>query len=279
MESGCTRSIRAGPLSGGVDCGDPAKGDALDAQAIARLLREEGQSLPLVQAETVVCASLQLWSRLRDDVVLDMTRLRNRLHALLLLCDPEYKHVVRSLRSRIGIQAARTYTAPGNGQLDRVSEQAVRQVAEQIALLMDQERELRTNIESTIREHFVPLLEIAGVQPIVAAGLIAELGMPRPGFGVPQIAIVAGVAPVEASSAGGVKDRLSRGGNRHLNMLLYLIALAQERRYAPAQAYMARRQQEGRTPREARRALMRHLVRRICHQWQACWSGGASLAT
>ena len=257
----------------------PGKSDVLDAQAVARLLREEGESLPLVQAETVATASLQLWSRLRDDLVSDMTRLRNRLHALLLLCDPEYKHVIRSLRSRTGIQAARSYTAPGAGQLDRVRELAVRQVAEQIALLMDQERELRTNIESSLRQHFLPLLEIAGVQSIVAAGLIAELGMPRPGFGVPQLAVLAGAAPVEASSAGGVKHRLSRGGNRRLNMLLYLIALAQERAYPPAQAYMARRQQEGRTPREARRALKRHLVRRIWHQWQACWSGSAALAT
>ena len=240
---------------------------------------KRGESLPLVQAETVASASLQLWSRLRDDLVLDMTRLRNRLHALLLLCDPEYKHVIRSLRSRIGIQAARRYTAPGAGQLDRVREQAVRQVAEQIALLMDQERELRTNIELMVREHFYPLLEIDGVQPIVAAGLIAELGLPRPGVGVPQIAVLAGVAPVEASSAGAIKHRLSRGGNRHLNMLLYLIALAQERAYAPAQVYMARRQQEGRTAREARRALKRHLVRRIWHQWQACWPTASPAAS
>jgi transposase len=115
----------------------PGKNDVLDAQAVARLLREEGDSLPLVQAETVTSASLQLWSRLRDDLVLDMTRLRNRLHALLLLCDPEYKHVIRSLRSRIGIQAAGTYTAPGPGQFDRVRELAVRQVGEQIALIVD----------------------------------------------------------------------------------------------------------------------------------------------
>ena len=129
-----------------------------------------------------------------------------------------------------------------------------------------------------VREHFLPLLEIDGVQPIVAAGLIAELGLPRAGFGVPQIAVLAGVAPVEASSAGATKHRLSRGGNRHLNMLLYLIALAQERAYAPAQVYMARRQQEGRTAREARRALKRHLVRRIWHQWQACWPTAARIA-
>ena len=87
---------------------------------------------------------------------------------------------------------------------------------------------------------------------------------------------LAGVAPIEASSAGDVRHRLSRRGNRRLNMLLYLIALAQQRSYAPAQAYMARRQQEGRTPREARRALKRHLVRRIWHQWQACWPGASA---
>ena len=253
----------------------PGKIDALDAQAVARLLREEGDSLPLVQAEDPLVASLQLWSRLREDLVLDMTRLRNRLHALLLLCDPEYRQVIRSLRSRRGVQAARTYTAPGTGQLERVREQAVRQVAEQIMLLMDQERELRASIEVGVREHFVPLLSIEGVQPIVAAGLIAELGMPRPGFGVPQIAALAGVAPIEASSAGEVRHRLSRRCNRRLNMLLYLIALAQQRSYAPAQAYMARRQQEGRTPREARRALKRHLVRRVWQQWQACWPGAS----
>jgi hypothetical protein len=38
----------------------PGTSDVLDAQAGARLLREEGESLPLVQAQTVPTASLQL---------------------------------------------------------------------------------------------------------------------------------------------------------------------------------------------------------------------------
>jgi Transposase IS116/IS110/IS902 family len=69
--------------------------------------------------------------------------------------------------------------------------------------------------------------------------------MPRPGFGVSQIVVLAGVAPIDASSAGEVRHRLSGRGNRRLNMLVYLIALAQQRSYAPAQAHMARRQHEG----------------------------------
>jgi hypothetical protein len=57
----------------------PGKSDILDAQAAAQLLREEREQLPTVQPETVEAASIQLWSRLRDDLVTDMTRVRNRL--------------------------------------------------------------------------------------------------------------------------------------------------------------------------------------------------------
>jgi transposase len=105
-----------------------------------------------------------------------------------------------------------------------------------------------------------------------AAGLVAELGQARRGLSEAQLAAMAGVAPLEASSAGGVRHRLNRGGNRRLNRLLHVIALIQARIYPPAQAYLARRQRAGRTAREARRALKRHLVRRVWHQWQACWS-------
>ena len=83
---------------------------------------------------------------------------------------------------------------------------------------------------------------------------------------------MAGVAPREASSAGGVRHRLNRGGHRRLNRRLHVIAPIQGRVYPPAQAYLARRQQAGRTARAARRALKRHLVRRVWRQWQACWS-------
>jgi hypothetical protein len=54
----------------------PDNTDVPDAQAVARLLREERESLPLVQAEDAAVASLQLWSSLRDDLVLDMSRLQ-----------------------------------------------------------------------------------------------------------------------------------------------------------------------------------------------------------
>jgi hypothetical protein len=57
--------------------------------------------------------------------------------------------------------------------------------------------------------------------------------------------------------------RLDRGGNRRLNCALYRLALNKARRDPEPQAFLARKQAEGKTRREALRALKRHLVRRV----------------
>ena len=74
-----------------------------------------------------------------------------------------------------------------------------------------------------------------------------------------------------ASSAGAVRHRLNRLGNRRLNMVFHQIVLTQARIYAPARTYLQRRQAEGRTAREARRALKRLIVRRIYRAWRQCF--------
>jgi len=77
---------------------------------------------------------------------------------------------------------------------------------------------------------------------------------------------------VEASSAGRVRHRLNRGGNRRLNAILYRIALTQLRWWPPAQHYSARRVSAGQTKRAAIRALKRYLIRAIWRVWPECVS-------
>lgn len=84
------------------------------------------------------------------------------------------------------------------------------------------------------------------------------------------MALYAGVAPLEVSSAGRVRHRLNRGGNRQLNAILYRIVLAPLRRLPAAQDYVARRMGEGKSKREASRALQRPLVRVLFRLWQEC---------
>ena len=54
----------------------PGKSDRLDAHAVAQLLREEVASLPRVVEEEPDAATVRLRSRLRDEIVGDLTRSR-----------------------------------------------------------------------------------------------------------------------------------------------------------------------------------------------------------
>ena len=85
-----------------------------------------------------------------------------------------------------------------------------------------------------------------------------------------RVAAYAGVAPLEAFSAGLVRHRLNRGGNRRLNAILYRIALTQARCSPQARAYLDRRMSEGKTRKEAVRALKRFIIRAIWRLWQEC---------
>ena len=79
------------------------------------------------------------------------------------------------------------------------------------------------------------------------------------------------VSPIEASSAGRVRHRLNRGGNRRLNAILYRIVLTQSSHSPQARTYLDRRVSEGKTRREAFRALKRFVIRGIWRLWQECY--------
>jgi transposase len=74
---------------------------------------------------------------------------------------------------------------------------------------------------------------------------------------------LAGVAPIPASSGRRTRQRLARGGNRQLNCALHRIAVCQGRVHPPAREFLAKKQAEGKSRREALRCLKRHLARRV----------------
>jgi len=249
----------------------PGKSDRLDARSVATLLREEAATLPRVYAEEDELAQVQLWSRAQAELTKDITRTVNRLHELLLQCDPEYKTVLPDLTTKAAIAALQAYRAPGTSGLAREREALIQATAAQLELLDAQDRDLRRKLERASKARFSPLRRIEGVAAIIACAIAAEVGRPRPGFAEEQLAALGGLSPLEASSAGATRHRLNRLGNRRLNMLFHQIVLTQARIYPPARTYLLRRQAEGRTAREARRALKRLIVRRVYRAWRECF--------
>ena len=127
--------------------------------------------------------------------------------------------------------------------------------------MLQEAGELQTAILAIIRGWRPDLLEEFGVGPIVAATVLCAWSHPGRIHSEAAFAMLAGVAPIPASSGQTSRMRLNRGGNRQINRALHGIVLAQVRTYQPAKAFVARKRAEGKSWREALRALKRHLAR------------------
>jgi transposase len=238
------------------------KTDRLDARAVAVILRQEAPSLtPLTgEDETTV---LELLSQERDGALAESTRLRNQAHALLLRLDPEYKSRAPSLTSRSGIEWLTTLEPSSDSVLEGQVAASVRRLGERLRLATAQADDLAAEIREHAATRYVPLTRICGVSLLTAGALAGILGPGRRFASDAQLAAYAGVAPLEASSAGQSRHRLNRGGNRRLNAILYRIVLTQAHFSTEARGYLARRREEGKTRRESVRALKRFVIRAI----------------
>ncbi len=252
------------------------KSDRLDAHAVAQLVREEGSTLPQIAADDET-AVLELLTTEREAALAETTRLRNHLHQLLLQALPDYRNHLPSLTSNAGLHAAETFQSTTQSPLQQQRAAAIRRIAQRLRLALNQVEALGEEIRQLAAVHFAPLTEVCGVQLLTAGALAGILGPGQRFRSEAQLAMYAGVAPVETSSAGVIRHRLNRGGNRRLNAILYRIALAQARGSDAARAYLARRRAEGKSWREAMRALKRHLIRVIWRLWQQCLAMKASL--
>ena len=143
--------------------------------------------------------------------------------------------------------------------------QALRTVARRVQHLTAEERELAREIETLTRTLAPQLLDQPGVGPLAAAQLVISWSHAGRIRNEAAFARLAGCAPIPASSGQTVRYRLDRNGDRRLNRALHMVIVIVTRRRAhtPTIAYIARRVQEGKSPREATRCLRRYLARSL----------------
>jgi transposase len=77
------------------------------------------------------------------------------------------------------------------------------------------------------------------------------------------LARTGGAAPIPASTGNTSRHRLDRGGNRQLNCALHRLAVNKAHWCPETAAYLARKQAEGKSRKEALRSLKRYLARRV----------------
>ena len=105
------------------------------------------------------------------------------------------------------------------------------------------------------------LTVICGIGPLTAARILARTGSIHRFPTQNHFAAYAGAAPREVSSGDVIRHRLSRGGDRQLNYALHVIAITQIAMTAgPGRVFYDRKRGEGKTKKEALRALKRRLA-------------------
>ena len=233
---------------------------------MAAFIHREGDTLATIAAEDQTTV-LDLLTVEREATLAEATRLRNQIHALLLQLDPEYKRSIPNLTSKSALATLRSYRGTTADAMSEERAAAVRRLTVRLELALQQAEDVAKRIRSIAAAHFAPLTEICGVNLLTAGALAGILGPGARFHSDAALAAYAGVAPREASSAGKIRHRLNRGGNRRLNAVLYRIVLTQAHASTDARTYLARRQQEGKTKREAMRALKRYVVRAVWRLW------------
>jgi transposase len=123
--------------------------------------------------------------------------------------------------------------------------------------------ELEARLQPLVQGLAPALLAEPGVGVITAAQILNAWSHPGRFRSEAAFASLAGTAPVPASSGKLIRHRLNRGGDRQLNRALHTIALSRLTHHPETKHYAARRTAEGKTAREIRRCLKRHLARRL----------------
>jgi transposase len=95
------------------------------------------------------------------------------------------------------------------------------------------------------------LLAQPGIGPITAAQLLISWSHPGRFRSEAAFAMLAGAAPVQASSGQVVRHRLNRGGDRQLNRALHTIVMLRQVHHGPTRAYTSRRIAQGKSARSA----------------------------
>jgi transposase len=243
---------------------EPGKSDEIDALAVARAVVKDGvQRFPIAYLNEQAMEIRLIFDH-RADLVAERTRIINRLRWHLLELCPELERSCK--RGSLGKSRA----------LDRVERHLrklppgarVQVAREQVSDLRRLSREidaLHHELRVLVGAHRPQLLTELGCGALTAAILIGRTAGNARFSSEASFAPQSGTAPIPCSSGQRIQHRLNRGGDRHLNHALHIIAITRAQRDPATREYLARKEAEGKTPKGALRALKRHLARRFHH--------------
>ncbi len=232
---------------------EQGKSDPIDALAVARAALAN-PDLPTARLEGEE-RELRLLVDHREDLVAERTRAVNRLRWHLHELDPGNEPGPRSLDRTVVLDALEARLAGLPGTVARIARDLVVRVRDLTRAI----RELGRELERLAALVAPTLLALPGCGHLSAAKLVGQVAGIERFSSAAAFARHNGSAPLPVWSGNVERHRLSRKGDRQVNVVLHRIAITQMRLGDRGRAYYERRRSAGDSKAEAIRALRRRI--------------------
>jgi transposase len=230
------------------------KNDPNDARSVAIAAPRSAVCLPVRPDDHA--AVLKIWAKRHRDLSRARTQVACRLHAVL--CELVPGGVSKEIYAARA--AAILDEAEPGGAVQQARLELAAEFTADLRRLDVQLRETRNKLVVAVRASGSTVTEVFGVGPVIAATVIGDVRDVSRFASRDRFAACNGTAPIEVSSGNRKVYRLSLRGNRRLNHAIHMAAITQIRyKHSDGRAYYDKKLAEGKTPKEALRALKRQI--------------------
>ena len=246
------------------------KSDPIDAYAAAAaVLRGTASGTPKTRDGQV--EAIRTLRVARRSAIKARTQAINQLQAVVLTGPAELRQALSGQSTRELVETCRGLR-PGKGLAEladpvtAATKWTLRRLARRILALREEIDDIDTELRPLVAATAPAPVAVYGVGTEVAAQLLITAGdNPERLHSEAAFAQLCGTAPLPASSGRTTRHRLNRGGDRHANYALHIVALVRLSAHQPTRDYAARRRAQGLSNREIIRCLKRYIAREIHH--------------
>jgi transposase len=230
------------------------KNDPNDARSVAIAALRSAAPAPVSPDDHA--AVLKVWAKRHRDLSRSRNQVVCRLHAVL--CDLVPGGVAKAITAGQAARLLAAITAPDTVAAARCELAA--DFTGDLRGIDSRLRQVRKKLTIAVRASGTTLTEVFGIGPAIAATAIGDVRDISRFPSRDSFAAYNGTAPTEVSSGNRVIYRLSLRGNRRLNHAIHMAAVTQIRyKHSPGRAYYDKKITEGKTHKEALRALKRKI--------------------
>jgi transposase len=240
------------------------KSDPVDAYAAATAVLS-GRAAATPKTRDGIVEAIRALRVVRRCAIKSRTQTINQIRALITTAPGEVREKLRALPTAeliTGLARSR----PGTDLADPTcaTRTALRRLARRYQYLTEEITDADRELAPLVAQAAPQLIAVLGIGTDTAAQLLITAGdNPHRLTSEASFAHLCAAAPLPASSGRTHRHRLNRGGDRHANSALHMIAIVRMRHDPRTRAYVARRTAEGMTKKDIIRCLKRFIAREV----------------